>query len=107
LIYAVEITKGATNSYKNKQANFFLFGEHPRELISPEIGINLVNLLCGLEYQNKIDLDTFLLDHQFSIIINANPGGRTEVEVGNTCKRTNLNNVNLNRNWDSYWTKVY
>jgi Zinc carboxypeptidase len=35
--------------------------------------------------------------------LNANPNGRKAVEDGDWCKRTNENDVDLNRNWDDHW----
>jgi len=84
---------------QNKQKIFYLFGEHPRELISSETGLNLVKTLCT----EDPDTQSLLKENIFKIVINANPTGRLEVEKGDSCKRTNEHGVDLNRNWDDHW----
>ncbi len=41
-IYELNISSKSKSSTKG----FLLFGEHPREMISPETGLNLVKALC-------------------------------------------------------------
>ena len=88
----------------NKKDNIFLLaGEHPREMISSETMLNFIKFLC----ENKDGLSKKLLEkNNFRIIVNANPNGRSEVEKGNYCKRTNENNVDINRNWDIFFGKM-
>lgn len=93
-------------NHENTQKNFILFGEHARELISPETGINFIETLCGSSYTDGINAPALLEKHSFNIVLNANPGGRMLVEQGDFCKRTNENNVDLNRNWDDHWQMV-
>lgn len=86
----------------NSQAKcktFLLFGEHARELISPELGYNLISQICqgkspALEYS------------QIILVLNANPISRRKVEEGDFCLRTNENDVDINRNWGVYWDKT-
>lgn len=75
---------------------FFIFGEHPRELISVELALYLIEKLC----------DEDNLETQLVIVVNANPEGRRRVESGEFCLRTNNNGVDLNRNWGAYWEKT-
>lgn len=75
---------------------FFIFGEHPRELISVELALYLIQTLC----------EDDKLQTQLIIIINANPEARQRVENGEFCLRTNNNGVDLNRNWGAYWEKT-
>merc|ERR1719330_817872 len=79
--------------------NFLLFGEHSRELISPESGLHLVKSLCG-ETDLSQRAQSILEDSEFQIVVNGNPGSRRAVESGNFCLRANPNGVDLNRNWD-------
>ena len=72
---------------------FVVFGEHPRELITVEIALFLIQTLCELA-----SIPSNLL-----IVLNANPSGRELAEQGDYCRRTNNNNVDLNRNWDFNW----
>jgi len=80
---------------------FFLFGEHSRELISPESGAELLKTLCGKEGDS---LSQLLEESEFQMILNGNPRSRVKVEEGDYCLRTNPSGVDLNRNWDEKWT---
>lgn len=48
---------------------------------------------------------SILDNYEIRVIINANPLGRQKVEKGEFCRRANLNNVDINRNWDYKWNK--
>lgn len=74
-----------------------VFGEHARELISPEIGLHFLQELCGPRGSSARRSTSFLM------VLNANPRGRGLVENGQLCKRTNGNNVDLNRNYGFHW----
>jgi hypothetical protein len=41
------------------------------------------------------------------MILNGNPLSRTKVEKGDLCLRSDENGVDLNRNWDIHWEKVF
>lgn len=91
---------------------FILFGEHSRELISPESGLYFLRVLCGdvklssppmqglLQGGNAADV---LEDAEFQMVLNGNPRSRKKVEDGDFCLRTNPDGVDLNRNWDERW----
>merc|ERR1719321_2380839 len=97
-----------------KPANkvFILFGEHSRELISPESGLYFIKALCNdmplkaetapglLELNSAADV---LEDSEFQMVLNANPRSRRKVEAGEFCLRTNPEGVDLNRNWDEHY----
>lgn len=79
---------------------FILFGEHSRELISPETGLALLRELC----EGSSELSTEVRqDSEFLLVLNGNPRSRPEVEGGDYCLRTNPKGVDLNRNWDEEW----
>merc|ERR1719498_1300271 len=84
---------------------FILFGEHARELISPETGLALVKTLCGEGEQGMVGMlaKDVLKDSEFQIVTNGNPKSRRKVEQGDFCLRVNENGVDLNRNWDEEW----
>lgn len=82
--------------------NFLLFGEHARELISPESGLHLVRTLCG-ETDLADRAKQILQDSEFQIVVNGNPVSRRKVETGDFCLRVSPNGVDLNRNWDEHW----
>lgn len=85
---------------KKKKA-FFVFGEHAREVISPETGLQFMRMICGHSSDTKSkELASRVLAHtDFVIIPNANPKTRAKVEAGEFCRRTNEDGVDLNRNW--------
>jgi hypothetical protein len=85
---------------KNKM--YFLFGEHARELISPESGLYFLRSLCG-ETDTSEYLNGVLDDTEFRVVLNGNPHSRRKVEDGDFCLRVNENGVDLNRNWDEKW----
>merc|ERR1719335_1347497 len=74
-----------------------VFGEHARELISPEIGLHFLRQLCGPEGAELRKSNSFLM------VLNANPRSRRAVEAGDYCLRTNENGVDLNRNYGFHW----
>lgn len=76
----------------------FVFGEHARELVSPESSLDLLRSLCGQGFQGS-RVSKLLETVEFTVVPNANPLGRKKVEEGYYCKRTNEDNVDLNRNW--------
>eukprot|EP01017_Pseudomicrothorax_dubius_P041787 TRINITY_DN672_c0_g1_i1.p1 TRINITY_DN672_c0_g1~~TRINITY_DN672_c0_g1_i1.p1 ORF type:complete len:401 (-),score=117.39 TRINITY_DN672_c0_g1_i1:1081-2217(-) len=106
-IMAVDLTGNNTPTEltQEKMKVFLLFGEHARELISPETGLNLVNTLCGLKENPRFNVDSLLEKTEFRIVLNANPESRRAVESGKYCLRENEHGVDLNRNWDDHWEK--
>jgi len=83
---------------------FILFGEHSRELISPESGLYLLRVLCGLATSDSSkSAEETLKDNEFQLVLNGNPRSRRDVEQGAFCTRTNPAGVDLNRNWDDMW----
>jgi len=81
---------------------FLLFGEHARELISPESGLYFLKTLCG-ETSSSERAQEVLKDTEFEVVLNGNPRSRAKVEQGDYCLRVNPNGVDLNRNWDEKW----
>ena len=45
-------------------------------------------------------------NYEIWVVVNGNPNSREKVENGNYCLRVNKNGVDLNRNWNSYWSPV-
>lgn len=74
-----------------------VFGEHARELISPEAGLHFLEKLCSEDGRNVRKATSFLM------ALNANPQGRASVESGEYCTRTNEDDVDLNRNYGDHW----
>ena len=76
----------------------FVFGEHARELVSPESGLRFLDTLCR---SNTNDIKKIRKNFEIRMVLNANPNSRKKVENGEYCLRTNQNKVDLNRNWSS------
>eukprot|EP00746_Dinoflagellata_sp_MGD_P003213 gnl/MRDRNA2_/MRDRNA2_106236_c0_seq1.p1 gnl/MRDRNA2_/MRDRNA2_106236_c0~~gnl/MRDRNA2_/MRDRNA2_106236_c0_seq1.p1 ORF type:complete len:463 (+),score=93.44 gnl/MRDRNA2_/MRDRNA2_106236_c0_seq1:164-1552(+) len=96
----LDVVRISQGSSEGKQKAFFVFGEHARELISPETGLSFVRTLCGQgDPGNQDQVARVLGNTTFVILPNANPVSRKEVEFGKYCKRTNEENVDLNRNF--------
>lgn len=80
----------------------YVFGEHARELISPEVGLSVVKALCsdqGREARRSAE---------YRLILNANPISRRKIEsTSDFCIRTNENNVDLNRNYAQGWKEEH
>jgi Zinc carboxypeptidase len=103
---------GLTNDHSNKARFIVNFGEHGRELISPEIGLRLLETLCDdgarrellIAYGISSDIvDSLLNNVVFKIIPLENPRGRGLVEDGALCERKNGRGVDPNRNWKVHW----
>jgi hypothetical protein len=86
-----------------KEIGMILFGEHARELISPETAVRMGDDLCGAHPETRALAEKVLRHTVFHFIPVGNPLGRAAVEAGDFCKRENENNVDLNRNWDDHW----
>ena len=76
-------------SIKDPQQNytkkaFFLFGEHAREMISPETGLLFLKQICNSKSR-------ILEKYEIQIVLNANPISREKVEGGEYCLRVNEN----------------
>jgi hypothetical protein len=70
--------------------------EHAREMITAEAALSYVKDMCksdgkAAEARNLVET---------LVVVNANPYARTLVENGDFCKRSNPNQVDINRNWD-------
>lgn len=90
-------------SLVEKTKVFLLFGIHPREFITSEIGLYIIESLCGLNSTYDANTTKHLLyNHIFYLVPFANVRGRRILETGHFCIRTNWNGVDLNRNWDSF-----
>lgn len=100
----VRVSKNGGSFLQNggrKKKAMFVFGEHARELISPESGLQMLKTLCGQAGEDsEKELASRVLDHtDFLVLPNANPLSRKSVEDGEYCRRTNEDHVDLNRNF--------
>jgi carboxypeptidase T len=86
----------------------FLFtgGIHAREVISSESMYRLAEcLVSGYRSGDPAFLD-ILSEREVWIVPNMNPDGRLAVEGGNSGQRTNLQGVDLNRNFPHRWSET-
>merc|ERR1719316_269730 len=100
--YGVDVVTIRAPNPKPVNKNFLLFGEHARELISPESGLHFIKTLCG-EAGDSERAKGILQDSEFQIVVNGNPASRKRVEQGDFCLQVNPDGVDLNRNWDEEW----
>mmetsp|Transcript_69721 Transcript_69721/g.109057 ORF Transcript_69721/g.109057 Transcript_69721/m.109057 type:complete len:411 (+) Transcript_69721:50-1282(+) len=96
---SLPVARLSTRSSSDKSTTHVLmvFGEHARELISPETGLGFLRWLCSSEASQLRSRTSF------ELVLNANPRGRNQVESGEYCTRTNENGVDLNRNYGFHW----
>lgn len=110
----LKLTEGAVKSYTydkpssaKKIKYMLIFGEHARELISPETGFNMLKCMCGdcaVKSTKVKELVEFMKEHVTLLVVpNVNVGGRKHVESGLYCQRVNNHGVDLNRNWNDHW----
>jgi len=95
---ALDVFKVRRSNANPKTKAMLVYGEHARELVSPESALNFAQNLCGVG-THSAHADSVLNDVEFVLVPNANPIARKMVEKGEYCKRTNENGVDLNRNW--------
>jgi len=96
----IDVVKISKKGSPGEKKAFFVFGEHARELISPETGLQFMRTLCGQGGGRNRELaERVLGSTSFVVLPNVNPMGRKQVENGAYCKRTNEDSVDLNRNW--------
>lgn len=93
----LHISRSSGASQPKKRA-MMVYGEHARELISPESALHFVQALCG-DGVAASRASAVLDNVSFTIVPNANPVSRRLVEEGQYCKRTNEDGVDLNRNF--------
>ena len=93
----------SSTSITSMNRAMILFGEHARELISPETALQMARDLCGKNEATRELAKKVLENNVITMIPIANPMGRKAVEGGAFCQRVNENGVDLNRNWDAHW----
>ena len=104
LYYSIEASDFNPSSRKANTV-FMLFGEHSRELIPTEAALFIAKALCNkIDKYSKSTISKILKNSKVYIMPVLNIIGRKLVAEGDYCKRTNENDVDLNRNWDSHWS---
>lgn len=84
------------------------FGQHGRELITSEVALRLLRILCEEYTLPKVDLvslNNVLEKVIIKVVPMENINGRELVEAGDLCERRNGRGVDLNRNWSIDWGK--
>jgi len=96
-----------------------VYGEHSRELISPETGLATVRAICGVEakckdctsdhtatFQSLLDVGekARAAPMDWAIVMNGNPETRHKLETtGDFCLRLDPDGVDPNRNYDDHF----
>mmetsp|Transcript_2159 Transcript_2159/g.5035 ORF Transcript_2159/g.5035 Transcript_2159/m.5035 type:complete len:519 (+) Transcript_2159:105-1661(+) len=93
----------STSGAKTKLKAFFLFGEHARELVSPESGLHFLE-----EFAEKLQNNAAVSKSwEITAIVNANPGSHDRVVLNHEyCLRAAPSGVDLNRNFPDHWKKT-
>lgn len=94
--------------------SMFVFGEEGRDLLSSEIAVRIVRRVCGnpatndTAAGNSSNATEDVLPPRTRIILVpvANPDGRRISEMGRRCDRTNAKDVDVDRNWPSFWKEA-
>ncbi|XP_062018683.1 inactive metallocarboxypeptidase ecm14 isoform X2 [Rosa rugosa] len=84
------------------------FGQHGRELITSEVALRILSILCIEKFLPNLDqasLDQTLDNLVIKVVPMENLNGRRLVEAGDLCERRNGRGVDLNRNWSVDWGK--
>lgn len=100
------ITINDPKQTKAKLGAYFIFGEHPRELISSELSQFFLAEICKGYSKKDKQVMKMLKEYTLYIVHDANPLGRKKVDDGDSCNRVNENGVDLNRNYDAHWQKT-
>ena len=100
----------ASASARKPLTAMLVFGEHARELVSPELGLVVLRSICaaiaGAASQTPVDRlfrSALARGLDVTVVPLANPWGHARVLSGDACRRTNAAGVDLNRNWDAHW----
>ena len=97
-LFYVDVSSNNENEIENKSKIFIVSGEHARELITVDMTLSLVKSIC----ENR----ELLAKASYRIILNANPISRDKVLTENNfCLRGNPFNVDINRNWNYFFSK--
>mmetsp|Transcript_31588 Transcript_31588/g.61033 ORF Transcript_31588/g.61033 Transcript_31588/m.61033 type:complete len:379 (+) Transcript_31588:1-1137(+) len=94
---------GASIGGPKKMKVLLYFGEHSREMISPESALDFARHLCYEKEDTAEQAKSLLMKATIRMVPIVNHDGRKLVESGDFCHRTNAHNVDLNRNWDEHW----
>lgn len=109
VVVAVHI-RTRSNTTASALPAVLVFGEHARELISPELGLALLSRICAaiagavpLTQTDRLLAAVVGRGLDLTVVPLVNPWGRARVLAGDACRRTNAAGVDLNRNWAAHW----
>lgn len=83
----------------------FVFGEEGRDLFTSEVAFRILKLVCDANASTLEGADAAVLPSHTRVVLVpiANPDGRRISEMGRRCDRTNARDVDIDRNWPSFW----
>ncbi|HBN08985.1 MAG TPA: hypothetical protein DD435_10175 [Cyanobacteria bacterium UBA8530] len=105
-IWALHIGTGDTTA---KPAVLFVGNHHAREIVTPEVVLNMAHLLCE-QYGKDADITSYVENRDIWLVATANPDGHLKAEKGAMWRKNTDNSngggtsggVDLNRNYDGY-----
>ena len=104
-LLVVQLSKQQTKIQKQNRIHVLaVFGEHGRERITSEIGLDMIRQACKGNPTNAISA-ALVRGHIFTLIPVVNVDGRRIAEEKDDCKRGNLKGVDLNRNFPFGWAR--
>lgn len=88
----------------------FVFGEEGRDLLTSEIALRVLHDTChhqpitlSSHHQQRPSEQRLSEGVELVLVPILNPDGRRISEMGRRCDRTNANDVDVDRNWPSFW----
>lgn len=109
--------KNVTGRDNDATTVMFVFGEEGRDLITSEVALRIVQRVCGGnlsgatsssgENIGSSSAGGVIPAHTRVVLVPvANPDGRRISEMGRRCDRTNARDVDVDRNWPSFWSEA-
>ncbi|KAI8474965.1 MAG: Zn-dependent exopeptidase [Monoraphidium minutum] len=111
-VLVVTLEPGGLSTSRSGKARLLLdFGQHGREFITSEVGLQFLRTLTNSTLldaaagsaRRAARLRRILDACAFEILPMENVGGRDLVESGRLCERKNGRGVDTNRNWGVHW----
>lgn len=78
------------------------FGEEGRDLLTSEIALQVLTQVCGA---NGTDVTPLPPSVRLVLVPVVNADGRRISEMGRRCDRANGNDVDVDRNWPTFWNE--
>lgn len=103
-LWALEITEHPGVNDPAKPEFLFTGGMHAREVIGSQAAYQLAEHLVQGYRSGDAACQAAVDTREIWIVPDQNPDGRIQVEAGNSVQRTNMQGVDLNRNFPHRWS---